>query len=205
MLSYVLRILSWILSLFRYYPYEFMVITAILFIVLLMFVNMNKIGTWSSSSENIRISFKELLSLPKLSRQNSNRPNEARPASKKSSGEQECMRVLHEYFTVPFKSTRPNFLRNPVTSSAGKNYNLELDCYNDELKLAVEYNGRQHYDYVPYFHKNKEAFRNQQYRDELKRRICTDNGITLIEISYTVKNGDIEAELVKKLKQHKFL
>ncbi|NQZ58906.1 MAG: carbohydrate-binding protein [Lentisphaeraceae bacterium] len=53
-------------------------------------------------------------------------------------------------------------MRNPVT---GGSHNLEIDCYNDELRIGVEYQGRQHYSFNPRFHKNKEAFRNQQYRD----------------------------------------
>lgn len=27
------------------------------------------------------------------------------------------------------------------------NCKLELDCYNEELKLAIDYNGEQHYNY----------------------------------------------------------
>ena len=50
----------------------------------------------------------------------------------------------------------------------------------------------EHYKYTPFFHKNKEAFYNQKYRDELKRRMCKDNGIYLIEIPNTVKLEDIE-------------
>ena len=53
----------------------------------------------------------------------------------------------------------------PVT---GGNFNLELDCFNKELRIGLEYNGVQHYKYVPYFHKNKEAFLNQKYRDDMK-------------------------------------
>ncbi len=58
--------------------------------------------------------------------------------------------------------------------------------------------GAQHYKFIPHFHKNKEAFRNQQYRDELKRRMCDDNNVTLIEVPYTVK--DIPTYLYNKLK-----
>ena len=116
---------------------------------------------------------------------------------KESRGEAECRRVLQKLFNKPFRNTRPDFLRNPVT---GGNFNLELDCYDESLKLAVEYNGVQHYKYVPYFHKNKEAFRNQCYRDELKRRMCRDNRVNLIEVPNTVDVGDIENFLTKKLK-----
>lgn len=113
-----------------------------------------------------------------------------------SKGEIECRNVLEDIFRRPFKKYRPDFLNNPVT---GGSFNMELDCYNPELKLAVEYSGKQHYEYVPYFHKNKEAFLNQKYRDELKRRMCKDNMITLIEVPYTVKIEDIRGYLKNKL------
>ena len=90
-------------------------------------------------------------------------------------------------------------MNNPVT---GGNFNLELDCYNQDLNIACEYNGAQHYKYIPYFHKNKEAFYNQRYRDELKRRICKDNGIILIEVPHTVKTENIENYISKELKKY---
>jgi len=116
-----------------------------------------------------------------------------------SKGETECRRVLEKVFGRPFNKIRPNFLNNPVTDSG---HNLELDCYNQDLRLGVEYHGKQHYEYVPYFHKNKEAFYNQKYRDELKKRMCKDNGIVLIEVPYTVKENDIEDFLTKQIRKY---
>jgi hypothetical protein len=118
-----------------------------------------------------------------------------------SKGEIECRRVLQKIFNRPFNKERPSFLNNSVT---GGSYNLELDCFDRDLGLAVEYNGRQHMEYIPFFHKNKEAFYNQKYRDELKRRMCKDNGIILIEVPYTVKNENIESFLINELKKKGF-
>ena len=61
---------------------------------------------------------------------------------------------------------RPSFLENKALNNG---LNLEIDCYNDELKLGCEYNGRQHYKFTPFFHKNYEAFNNQKYRDYIKK------------------------------------
>jgi hypothetical protein len=110
--------------------------------------------------------------------------------------------VLQELFRKPFPNERPDFLRNTVT---GGLYNLELDCYNESLKLAVEYSGIQHYKYVPYFHKNKEAFLNQKYRDEMKRRLCKDADVVLIEVPYTVKTPDIRVFLIGKLRENGYI
>ena len=117
-------------------------------------------------------------------------------SKKRSSGETECQRVLEMIFRQPFPSKRPDFHRNPVT---GGNRNLELDCFNENIRLAVEYNGKQHYEYIPYFHRTKDAFYNQVYRDEMKRRACSDNGITLITVPYTVPVSEIEKFLVQQL------
>ena len=116
-------------------------------------------------------------------------PPQKRSPPTESKLESFTRKKLEEMFQRPFPKIRPDFLNNPVTG--GKN-NLEIDCYNDELKLAVEVQGAQHYKFIPYFHKSYEAFLNQKYRDELKRRMLKDNGIFLIEIPYNMKERDVE-------------
>ena len=129
-----------------------------------------------------------------LSRKSVNMPECHKPIVRTSSGEAECRRVLEKLFHPHnFINARP--LRNGVT-----NKDLELDCWCDELKLAVEYNGKQHYEYIPYMHKNNKAeFRNQQYRDYMKIQQCKDNGITLITVPYTIPVCDIESFLKSNL------
>ena len=107
---------------------------------------------------------------------------------KTSKGEEECRRSLQMIFNKPFPSVRPKFLQNKVTGGA---FNLELDCYDEDMRLAVEYNGIQHYKYNKFFHKNYQDFLNQKYRDDMKRRICIENKIILIEVPYTVRHEDI--------------
>lgn len=118
-----------------------------------------------------------------------------------SKGEEICRQVLEKIFRKSFNKCRPDFLRNPVT----ENFNLELDCYNEELGIALEYNGEQHYKYIPYFHKNKEAFLNQKYRDELKRRMCSDTGIILIEVPYKIKHEQLESYIISELRNKKVI
>jgi hypothetical protein len=105
----------------------------------------------------------------------------------KSKGEYHCKKVCERIFGKKFDKIRPDFLKNNVTG-----HNLELDLFNEELGLAVEFNGRQHYAFIPFFHKNYEAFLNQKYRDELKRRMCETSGIRLIEVPYTIRLEDID-------------
>lgn len=119
---------------------------------------------------------------------------------KDSKGEIECKRCIEKLLNRPFNKIRPDFLKNNVT---GKN--LELDLYNSDLNLCVEMNGRQHYEFVPYFHRNYEAFLNQRYRDEMKKNKCSENGVKFIEVPYTVKIENIENYLKQELIKLGFL
>lgn len=149
-------------------------------------------GTWSRR-QNFRQNFRQNVMQNVMQNVKT-----TRQPPRESKGETECRRVLQFLFKRNFDKHRPDFLRNPVT---GGDFNLELDCFDPELKIAVEYNGVQHYRYIPFFHKNKEAFLNQKYRDDMKRRMCRDNGILLIEVPYTIKIENIkeyiESSLIK--------
>jgi hypothetical protein len=106
-----------------------------------------------------------------------------------------CCKIAQEIFNVEFKKIRPDFLKSTET-----NRNLELDCYNEDLKIAIEYNGAQHYVYPNVFHKNKDAFLRYVRNDSYKRRMCDAQGIYLITIPYTVKKDKIKAYIIEKSK-----
>ncbi len=108
-----------------------------------------------------------------------------RRAERGSQPEREARRLLEEMFQRPFPSRRPDFLKNPATGR-----NLECDMLNDELKLCVEYQGRQHTVHTPHFH-TAGQFEDQQARDILKKRLLKENGYNLIEIPHTVKGKDL--------------
>lgn len=162
--------------------FEILVIISIIIIIVIALFRIKKKGTWSND-------YYYEVPKNKLTRI-------TKPSKRDSIGEVRTRNYLEKYFKRPFTKTRPDFLINHVT---GSRYNLEFDCYNAELKLAVEYNGIQHYKYIPFFHKNKEAYYNQKYRDEIKRIRCKDLGIKLIEIPYTELNN-LENFIYKQLK-----
>lgn len=112
-----------------------------------------------------------------------------------SIGEELCRDLLQKAFDRPFESVRPNWLKNPKT-----HMNLELDCYNPELKLAIEYQGAQHYMPSKHFYgDNTDAFIDQSDRDDLKKKICKERGVTLIAVPYTVPREMIQGYLLDKL------
>lgn len=100
--------------------------------------------------------------------------------------------VLEHLFNVPFNKTRPDWLRNADGNC------LELDSFNEKLGLAAEYNGIQHYEKVPYFHKSEDQFNRQKRNDEAKKLICEQRGIILLIIPYDIQHGKIYDFLVKK-------
>lgn len=184
------------------YGFEILVVLSIIFLVVcaIYCYFFKEKGTWSGQNGNwtplnLLNNNKNKYNNGNIFSANYNSP----PSIKESRGEAECRRVLERIFKRPFPKIRPDFLSNPVTGGA----NLEIDCYNKDLKLGVEYSGIQHYQYTPFFHKNKEAFQNQKYRDEMKRVKCRENGVTLIEVPYTVDLYSIESYIISELMKEK--
>ncbi len=108
--------------------------------------------------------------------------------SQKYIGEEKCRIYLYRRFGIEFKTCRPDFLRNPKT---GKN--LELDCYSPELRLAVEYQGPQHYPHMG-INRYRQNSAQQQYqveKDKFKHEMCNLLGVWLITVPYTVDFNDI--------------
>ena len=60
---------------------------------------------------------------------------------------------------------------------------LELDLYVPELNVAIEVQGKQHYTFTPFFHKDYKDFEQRLARDDTKRDVCKFRGILLIEVS----------------------
>lgn len=108
--------------------------------------------------------------------------------------EEICRNIFEKIYNKPFPTKRPSFLKNPDTGR-----NLELDGYNEELKIAFEYNGQQHYDFPNTFHKTLDEFQRQVERDKFKKEKCNQNNIKLITIPYTVDKNDMESFIKTKL------
>ncbi len=98
--------------------------------------------------------------------------------------ESACFEIASVLFPKhQFTKTRAlEWLRSPDSK-----YPLELDIWNPELRLAIEYNGKQHYEIVPRFHPDGEAsLKDQQRRDQLKADLCCKHYIGVIIVPYTV-------------------
>jgi hypothetical protein len=76
---------------------------------------------------------------------------------------------------------------------------LELDGYNEELRLAFEYQGKQHYERVGHFQPNEKDFEDQLERDAQTSEQCQDEFVSLLIIPYTVRFTKIRAHVRREL------
>lgn len=68
-----------------------------------------------------------------------------------------------------------------------------IDIGIPSLKIGIEYNGEQHYKYIPFFHKGGIAdFDKQLKRDNRKRNKCLMNNYKLIEIKFNYSEEEIQ-------------
>ena len=70
-----------------------------------------------------------------------------------------------------------------VTKGKRRKYGLRFDFWIEHQRLLIEYDGRQHYDSIPYFG-GDEGLERTKERDELKNAWAADNGMQLLRISY---------------------
>lgn len=96
--------------------------------------------------------------------------------SSASNGEKIMRKLIKEIFP-----TEDSIYNAKLRNMAGDLY--EVDIFVPEKKLAFEYNGIQHYKFIKFFHKNEKEFRKRQLRDKLRRAMCKEKEITLIEIN----------------------
>lgn len=107
--------------------------------------------------------------------------------------EEICRLLLEQMYDVSFPPGKLKWLRN----IHGKK--LRLDGYSAEIGLAFEYHGKQHYEYVEFFHRNRRNLKRQQENDESKRTLCYQNNILLLEIPYWVGTDELPEWIEQQL------
>jgi hypothetical protein len=60
----------------------------------------------------------------------------------------------------------------------------EFDIFIKNKNILVEYNGIQHYEFTPFFHKYERNFIKQQRRDRDKKKLAKENGFKLVIFKY---------------------
>lgn len=98
----------------------------------------------------------------------------------------EMAKQLYPKYAVWYQF-RPDFL------CTGKGQ-LSYDVYISKLRVAIEYQGKQHFEPVEIFG-GENSFKRQKERDNLKMKLSKENGVKLVYINYW---EDITPELIRE-------
>ncbi len=104
------------------------------------------------------------------------------PSCNESSGEQR-IRLFLEQNNIHFESQ----YKLPIKGHY-KRKHLRFDFFIPFKKIAIEFDGLQHFKYIPHFHSTKRIFKNQQQNDLAKNRYAKKMNIQLIRIKYDQYN-----------------
>jgi hypothetical protein len=107
--------------------------------------------------------------------------------------ERRCRAILEKIYGKDFPTVRPSWLKNPATKR-----NLEIDCYNHQLRIGLEYSPDSSHTTVGSFHKTKESLIYQIRKDQWKANQCKKLGITLITVP-SWATADLKGYITRKL------
>jgi hypothetical protein len=189
--NYIKKLSNIISGIWKNNRWELFVCISILVLIISYFFNTNK-----TEYQGLKCD----VSLLKINKGSSYKTinNKKKSRFPKKKNETECRRIMENLFRVPFSSIRPNFLKNPKT-----NRNLELDMFNKDLDLALEYQGAQHRTYTPFFHKTYKDYTDQVSRDEYKKKRCIEEGIDLICVPDSVPFNNLGNYIKDELRKIK--
>lgn len=112
-----------------------------------------------------------------------------------SKGENQVANIL-ESLGVKFK--RQKTFKNCINPKTNKS--LRFDFYLPDYNYCIEFNGEQHYHPIQYFG-GEEGLYKVQYRDNLKKKFCLDNGIIYIELAYNMSIEDMKEKIKDELRR----
>jgi hypothetical protein len=110
-------------------------------------------------------------------------------SSKMYKNENKCRQIFEEIFNQSFPCKHPKFLNG-----------LELDGFNENLQLAFEYNGEQHYNIGNF--KNiiidEDKLEKTKIRDKRKILLCENNNIKLVIIPFWIQNNKLKQYIINE-------
>ena len=101
-----------------------------------------------------------------------------------------CEKICNEIMKELFPNEMFENIQQDVMSVSNKEIisSLQLNIYSENLKIAVEYNGPEHYEFIHWYHKNEKDFIKKKNKDISKNKLCIENGIKLINVHYSLDN-----------------
>ena len=101
--------------------------------------------------------------------------------------------LVYELTKRAYKNTTVIYQHRPYFLQTKKGQ-MSYDVFICKLNVAIEYQGKQHFEPVELFGGQK-AFEEQRKRDELKKKLSAQNGVHLVYINYW---EDISIDLINK-------
>lgn len=104
-------------------------------------------------------------------------PASNRMNTDKSSLHNEVIQIIKE----EFPTIRP---LEDVSARINRWVNLYIDIFIPICRVAIEVHGKQHFEEIGFFHKNRQDFFKSNRRDQQKKEWCELNEIVLVELRY---------------------
>ena len=112
--------------------------------------------------------------------------------------ESRLRKILNKLYNIQnvFEEVVFEWCKNPKTNTCLR---FDFGVLTPDGLVLVEFNGEQHYKYVPFFHKTKAGFLEQKYRDSVKKQKAKEMGIPLHIVAYNciLNESNIKRELYK--------
>jgi hypothetical protein len=115
------------------------------------------------------------------------------PYCKDYRGEDQFRQTIEKIFNKPFPSKLPLWLRE-----TGRRRSFELDGFNEQLKVAFEYQGQQHYQLCFFNKRSVDRLKNQQHKDIVKQQLCDKHNVLLIIVPYYMPKEQWKNEINTK-------
>lgn len=112
--------------------------------------------------------------------------------SARSKLEARVITILEDILGAKFNQAHPKWLRDPATGTK-----LELDGYNEPLRIALEVQGPGHIKPIP--GESYSRYTKRVARDILKRELCAKHNVTLITVDYRITMQSMRAYLQSRL------
>lgn len=122
------------------------------------------------------------------------------PVCSKGISERICKAYFERIFGKEFRTVRPKWL------VGDKGRPLELDGYCEELQIAFEHNGSQHYKKASNI--SNYEFKRLQFNDRIKKELCKKNGVKLIvipELFVQIKPQNLSSFLKEEFRKQEII
>ena len=87
----------------------------------------------------------------------------------------------------------------PGSNKPSRPSKLYADFFIPAYNLVVEVHGRQHFEFVSFFHKNKAEFLKSKIRDKDKQRWCELNSIEFVSLIFSEGEDEWRETILEKL------